>query len=308
MAHDSEAKKSSSAPQDIIHRRHLLWSAAAAVVLVLILWKVPQWQVRHLKDLTPKEQFDRENDARKTLATILGGIAVLGGAYFTWRNIKLAQESLGVSQQGQLTDRFTKAIEQLGAVDDKEHKKLELRLGGIYALERIANDSERDHWPIMEVLSTYVRENAAWNRENPPSEEPAADIQAILAVLRRRDHKYERSDQHLDLHNAGLREANLSGAVLSGATLYGAYLFLADLRGTVLSGAILSAAFLSGAFLGGADLRGAYLSGTDLVGADLRGANLSGAIALTQAQIDEAIGDYSTKLPEGLHMPDSWTK
>jgi hypothetical protein len=37
---------------------------------------------------------------------------------------------------------------------------LEVRLGGIYALERIARDSPTDHWTIIEVLSTYVRENS----------------------------------------------------------------------------------------------------------------------------------------------------
>jgi hypothetical protein len=35
-----------------------------------------------------------------------------------------------LTQQGQITDRYTKAIEQLGA------EKLEVRLGGIYALGR----------------------------------------------------------------------------------------------------------------------------------------------------------------------------
>ena len=59
-----------------------------------------------------------------------------------------------VSQEGQITDRFTRAIEQLGA------EQLQVRLGGIYALERIARDSPGDHWPIMEVLTAFVRENA----------------------------------------------------------------------------------------------------------------------------------------------------
>src|SRR3954471_6413642 len=35
--------------------------------------------------------------------------------------------------------------------------KLAARLGGIYALERIARESKRDHWPIMETLTAYVR-------------------------------------------------------------------------------------------------------------------------------------------------------
>ncbi|MGH3218423.1 MAG: hypothetical protein ACRDPY_06785 [Streptosporangiaceae bacterium] len=40
-----------------------------------------------------------------------------------------------------MTDRYTKAIEQLG------HDKLDVRIGGIYALERIARDSAKGHPP-----------------------------------------------------------------------------------------------------------------------------------------------------------------
>ena len=40
-----------------------------------------------------------------------------------------------LTEQGQVTDRYTKAIEQLGS------DKLDVTIGGIYALERIARDS-----------------------------------------------------------------------------------------------------------------------------------------------------------------------
>jgi hypothetical protein len=32
------------------------------------------------------------------------------------------------------------------------------------------------------------------------------------------------------------------------------------------------------------------------------------ALALAQKQADSAIGDETTKLPTGIHMPDSWKK
>jgi hypothetical protein len=39
---------------------------------------------------------------------------------------------------------------------------LEVRLGGIYALEKVAEDApEKYHCTVMEVLTAYVRENAA---------------------------------------------------------------------------------------------------------------------------------------------------
>src|SRR5262245_35597990 len=95
---------------------------------------------------------------------------------------------LNVGQQGQITERFTKAIEQLG---DKE--RLMVRLGGIYALERIAKDSASDHWSVMEVLTAFVREQAPAHtmpldktsretetEESPHELKPPSDIQAIL--------------------------------------------------------------------------------------------------------------------------------
>jgi hypothetical protein len=299
-----------------------------------------------VQGLESKERFDRVNEARKTLATILGGIVLLAGFFGTWQNLKVAQEkvaqeTLRVSQEGQITDRFTKAIEQLGAVNAKDEKKMVVRLGGIYALERIAAESERDHWPIMEVLCTYVR-NVAPKREKQASsqrpnssvdEHPEADVQAILTVLGRRDSKYERLGQYLNLSDtnvtgaylsgANLRRAYLSGANLgradlSGADLSGAYLSDADLSGASLVGATLSAAYFGGANLRGADLSGAYLRGAYLSGAylgeahllkaNLRGAYLSEAKNLTQQQIDEATGDAATTLPANLHVPESWRK
>jgi hypothetical protein len=93
-----------------------------------------------------------------TLAQILAGAALLSGLYFTWRTLQ-------VNREGQITERFTRAIDQLGKVDDNNNKLFEIRLGGIYALERISRESEEDHWPIMEVLTAYVRQHARWRPE-----------------------------------------------------------------------------------------------------------------------------------------------
>jgi uncharacterized protein YjbI with pentapeptide repeats len=71
-------------------------------------------------------------------------------------------------------------------------------------------------------------------------------------------------------------------------------------------GADLIGARLRGADLRGADLRGTYLIGADLSGADLRRADLIGAIFLTQAQVNAALGDQATKLPDGLARPSHW--
>jgi hypothetical protein len=142
---------------------------------------------------------------------------------------------------------------------------LAVRLGGIYALERIAKDSKDDHWPVMEVLTAYARETAPLlpkeahpsKGDQEPQEEPpampkqpppklAADIQAILTVLGRRTHTYGKGEEHpLDLGQTALGRAHLVGAQLQGAHLTGAELQGANLRGAWLGRAILRDANLA---------------------------------------------------------------
>lgn len=39
-------------------------------------------------------------------------------------------------------------------------ENIEVRLGALYALERISQDSERDNIQIMEIICAYLRENS----------------------------------------------------------------------------------------------------------------------------------------------------
>ncbi len=233
----------------------ILFGLILIALLVFLLIMIPKWQASKFTD--QKERFNNENEARKTLAQIIGGAAILIGLFFSWQTLRVDKEE-------QITELFTRAIDQLGAKDRLGNKILEVRLGGIYALERIARDSERDHWQIMEVLTTYVRENAPSTpnknkqvNKNKSKEDhlkheekplkPDADIQAILTVIGRREAKYDKEGERLDL-----TEANLGGANLGGANLVGAK-------------------------LGGAILLGAKLVGADLVEANLRGSHPCGS-------------------------------
>lgn len=87
------------------------------------------------------------------------------------------------------------------------------------------------------------------------------------------------------------------------ADFFGANLKKANLRGSDLRGAFLIAADLSEN-----DLTGADLIGADLRDADLSGTNLENAIFVTQAQINTAKGNASTKLPKGITRPMHWDK
>jgi len=207
------------------------------------------------------------------IGAIVTGLTAIGALIFTGLSLRATQDQIMISEQGQLTDRFSKAVEQLGSKDG-----IDVRLGGIYALERLARDSARDHPAIMEVLSAFVRQHAPitmCTNEYPP----ATDIQAALTVVGRRD--AARDAGSIDLRSSCLAKANLSGVNLSRANLAGAYLTDAqlsniDFTGTRLIGAKLGGADLTGAHLGGANLTGAYVSGADLAGANLSGADLTG--------------------------------
>ena len=207
----------------------------------------------------------------------------------------LSRRTFELTEQGQVTDRYAKAIEQLGS------EKLDVRIGGIYALERVARDSARDYPAVMEVLTAFIREHSReqWPLPDPDGQEQGRstrpDIRAAVTVVRRRDQK--RDIQPIDLTGAFLVGADLTGTTLSRANLSdvnlgqadlthadltqadlrGANLTRADLTGTTLSRANLSDVNLGQADLTHADLTHADLTHADLTQADLRGANLTRA-------------------------------
>jgi uncharacterized protein YjbI with pentapeptide repeats len=219
------------------------------------------------------------------------------------RNAEAANKNAETANQKQITERFSKAIEQLGS------DKPEVILGGIYTLERIARDSEPDQWTIMEVLTAFVRQNAPIIEENESQSSEDQEkllklrisIRACLTVIAERKHP-DLENKRLDLTKVNISGFNLvqfklKGFNFTGADLTEANLFGADLTGAYLFGANLIGAYLTEADLTGADLTeanlaGAYLTEADLTGADLTGAdlykaNLTGAV-LTEANLTEA--------------------
>ncbi len=181
------------------------------------------------------------------------------------------------------TSKKTLAINQLGETGPE---KLAIRLGGIYALERIARDSERDHWPIMEILTAYVREHAPWKAEGQHSQPKLApEIQAILTVLGRRTRSYGKGeDWPLDLSFTDLRRAALTDAHLERAVLWGTHLEDAVLSFCHFEGALLHQAYLDRARLIRTNLKGANLWKTCLERTFFWRTHLEGAIDLTFEQ------------------------
>jgi uncharacterized protein YjbI with pentapeptide repeats len=279
-----------------------LGAPVIVVVVLMIIW------------LVFEAYLDPTDTAgRKDLIAVFGPVAaatvLLLGLHFTHRNVQIAQE-------GQLTERFTRSIDQLGKINDSNQPQIEVRLGGIYALGRIARDSKRDRQTILDILAAYVRESSRSAPYQQPQHDslpqepkgPRIDIQAALTVTTRIAKDFGTTHHarlnfwgaHLqsvaleDGHLAGaeLRDAHLDGALLRGANLgprrneAGVQVETRMEESTLLKanliGATLTRAHLDEADLTGADLRTAILVQADLRGAiltdaDLRSANLKGA-------------------------------
>jgi uncharacterized protein YjbI with pentapeptide repeats len=257
-------------------------AVVASVIAALAFWCWwPKWQVNRLalEIRDPKARADVEDNFRKTVGQLLGGAAVLFGAWLAFLQFSQQQQTAQsqIKQQQHaardllISNQVSKGFEQLAS------DKIAMRLGGIYALEGVMNTSERPEQyrgPVLEMLCAFVRE---YTIGKTVSEKPAIDIQAALTVIGRRKGQELPDLAKVNIPGANLSRANLRGADLNSAYLNSAYLSRVDLTGANLIGANLTGANLTDATLSRVDLTGADLTGANLGLADLNGAYLSGA-------------------------------
>ena len=249
------------------------------------------------------------------MTSVVTAFTAVGALVFTGLSLRATQTQIEIAEQGQITDRYTKAVSQLDATGP-EH--LQGRLGAIYALERLARDSPRDQPTIIEILSAFIRgtrtpvpadlDPLPLSADMKPSINPSpgtapclqndltTDARAALTVLGRRNTSQDNATV-VDLSQTCFAGVNLVSMKLDGITFTGAefanaHLNFADLNHANLTrahfaGADLNGTRLVGSTLEGAHLQGTYLNGADLVGADLKDANLQGAM-LRVADLEHA--------------------
>ncbi len=256
-----------------------------------------------------KDRVNAQNAIYGTLVQALGGAFFFVTAWLTWLNVKVAEEK-------QVTERFSKAIELLG------NEKLEIRLGGIYALERIAKDSPKDHWTIMEVLISFAQEKSPLSQNiqqrdeqsgssYPTQEKPkiTTDVQAVLTVIGRRNFNKEQDEQRIELPRTKLKGANLTNADLTNADLTNADLTNADLTNADLTKANLTKANLTKATLTNANLTKANLTKFTLADADISEADFTGVYSNeARDKYEEAKeqADYKAYKAEKDHENDDY--
>jgi hypothetical protein len=307
--------------------RNLRLFAIGTVIFLLIMFVIcifivpprvyPERTVKELGVIkVGKERADVEdarlklqNDFRTTLIqAVVGSVALLGAAV----GAVVTYQQLVLNRRGHITDRITKAVEQIDT--SKSHS---VRVGGIYALKQVAQDTPENRDAMAEILVAYVQEQAGPSASSGQESIMKSrqlqlrrpDVHAAMTALSRmfasdwipseRERAADTGDTRsnedvfkesilqlpqVDLRGAVLRDANLGRSFMSGVNLTDAVanhaVFCeADLTGAILCRASLVGADLYSAILTEADLRGAELYGADLRRADLSGTKLRGASA-----------------------------
>ena len=240
----------------------------------------------------------------RNVGLVIGAIIGIGLAN---RRIKVADHQVETSERGLLNERYQKGAEMLGS------KILAVRLGGIYALQGLAEEhAEQYHVQIMRLFCAFVRHPTEDKDDTAKSTDVnetsstkldriREDVQAAMTAIGTRSdadialEKKEGFKPNLNgailpgtiLQEANLTNANLFGANLTDANLFGANLIDANLFDAKLTGANLYDATLTDATLTEANLTNAKLSRTKLTGVDLTDATLTDA-NLTYAKLTNA--------------------
>ena len=288
------------------------WPRVLAVVLFLFVFVVPRWFVpaRSAASLAGVEdpaargrlEDDRlklQNDVRIGLLQAVAGVAVIAAVVVTWQQLETdrrqLRQQLEVAGQEQAGERFAQALEQLGS------EQLDVRLGGIYGLERVA--ARASGVATSGTTAAYRPPEGSGEPQGGVPVGSSAEPPSVFWASQDRVQVFEilsayvRTTSHRPLIGTGgalqIRQPDVNAAVtvlarrtvldgdppldLSGSLLGGARLGWARLAGADLRGADVRGTSLQHAELAGVHLEQALLCGTQFQEADLGGAHLAGA-------------------------------
>jgi hypothetical protein len=195
----------SSLPWDSQLAAAIAVPAVALVCAVWFLWwRLPKRQMRWVTASDSKERADIEDNFRKTIGQAIAAAVALIGAgaglfqflqqqkattHQSLKQLAVTREQIAAQQNAteasrksaedlRISNQIAKGFEQLSGVN------IEMRLGGIYGLEGVMNNSPEYHQAVLEALCAFVREGTIGKIVN---ERPTTDIQAALTVIGRRN-------------------------------------------------------------------------------------------------------------------------
>jgi hypothetical protein len=157
--------------------------AGGTIVTVLIavigFFGAPKWQWFVDQHLTGSALSDAQASIRDGFLKLATGTGAVTAAMLAWARLEISKRELAraegaradaqksqratddratdaqrLTETGQITGRYTAAVEQLGSTD------VAVRLGGLYALERLARDSADDRATVYDVICAWIRHHS----------------------------------------------------------------------------------------------------------------------------------------------------
>jgi hypothetical protein len=220
-----------------------------------------------------KDELAAENNMSATFFQAVTALALIVGAGFTVYQIidtakttrsqlDLTKEQVSLAKQSQISRQFTQAVSQLAPTSDEA-----TRLGGVYGLAKVEEESPGYRADVTNVLAQFVRDAAGQVKSRDASASlnlRKPSVQAALSVLFSASPKQQQSvyvelsaglSRHLDLRLSYFRYDNLELVNLEGDALDGA-----EFQGAYLNGACLYSVSVNNANFQGATLYGTNLS------------------------------------------------
>lgn len=301
-----------------------LWLCLLTILmaaLLAIVWGIPE----HLALANTAEASKNTTTYFFALTALTAVLAAVVALPFTVLRTIYTERQTRTAEQSHVTDQINKAVENLGARHSDQAPNIEVRIGGLLALERISRSSPDDHIQIMEILCAYIRENARAQVAAEVSFDEddrlvghartlRDDLLTAFDIIDRRAHALKQIENdnafrlnfkyadfrglnlsHRNLNNAELHSAQIQGAILGMAEMQGADLRVVEMQGAYLSGAQMQGADLYRAEMQDANLFRAEMQGADLFHAEMKGAYLGGA-EMQGAYLNVAEMDADTEL------------
>ena len=241
------------------------------------------------------------------IASVIAILLAFWRSRVAGRQADAAQRQSETAQGSLMNERYQKGAEMLGS------DVLAVRLGGIYALQRLAQERDEYHVPIIRLFCAFVCNpteteddgsavtNGGNDRSRPPRPDVVALMEAIATRAVERATLKQDNGYFLDFRNANLIGLDLSGignvdlswSRLTGANLSHIWLppktnfsWVREAYGANLSQARLNRVNFEFCNFWGIDFSDSLLVGANLQCADLRKATLVNA-TLANADLSE---------------------
>lgn len=263
----------------VFDNRLAILAGLAALVLVIA---APKFQIHRIRSNTEtKGPLELENEYRKTLVQIFGGIVIIATVYSTIESSKSAHVALDLSaksyeltRRGQVADRTFKAMEMLA----KNENNTDAKMAAIYVLSQVAEEDPQTEWTITEILFNYLRLHShSSSKELPEFPSPVAG--AIVDYLRKRPWTMTVKEkvQCVEYHQCFDYQANNGPSTANAEYFKSINLPEVNLRGAFLERVMLKKVILRNSHLEGARLRCGHFEGSYLANAFLSNSNGSGS-------------------------------